>query len=128
MILYLDTHVLVWLYEGRKERFTSRGRAALDHARLVISPMVELELAYLWESKRITVRPDAITAYLIERIGLARDTSPFSAIAAAAVPLRWTRDPFDRLITATAILNDCPLLSKDKTIRDHYAEAWWGES
>ncbi len=128
MILYLDTHVVVWLYEGRKERFTPRGRLALDHARLLISPMVELELTYLWESKRIAVRPDTIIGYLTERVGLARDTSPFSAVVAAAAPLRWTRDPFDRLITATALLNDCALLSKDETIRTHYAEAWWGES
>ena len=39
--------------------------------------------------------------------------------------MKWTRDPFDRLITAQAALDDSPLLTKDDTIHTYYPEAVW---
>jgi PIN domain nuclease of toxin-antitoxin system len=38
---------------------------------------------------------------------------------------QWTRDPFDRLITAQAASYNQVLLTKDETIRKHYANAIW---
>jgi PIN domain nuclease of toxin-antitoxin system len=37
----------------------------------------------------------------------------------------WTRDPFDRIIVAQARLRGAPLLTKDRTIQTHHAEAFW---
>ncbi len=37
----------------------------------------------------------------------------------------WTRGPFDRLIVAQAKTGDAPLLSKDRTILEHYPGAVW---
>ena len=52
--VYLDTHVLVWLYQDGVSRLTPTGSHAIDAAeRLLISPIVELELAYLHEIGRI---------------------------------------------------------------------------
>ncbi|HPQ42427.1 MAG TPA: PIN domain-containing protein [bacterium] len=48
--MFLDTHVVVWLYEGRTELFTDAARNAIDANDLAISPMVLLELAYLEET------------------------------------------------------------------------------
>jgi PIN domain nuclease of toxin-antitoxin system len=39
--------------------------------------------------------------------------------------MKWTRDPFDRLITAQAALGESTLLTKDDTIRTNYANAVW---
>lgn len=127
MILQLDTHVVVRLYAGDREHFPSRARAVLDHARLVYSPIVELEVQYLHEIGRITVGPEVIFPYLADRIGLAPDDTPYIVVARAARALSWTRDPFDRLITAAAVASDQPLLTRDRTIRDHYAAALWDD-
>ena len=41
--VYLDTHVLVWLYQDGASRLTSAGSHAINGAeRLLISPIVEL--------------------------------------------------------------------------------------
>jgi PIN domain nuclease of toxin-antitoxin system len=42
-----------------------------------------------------------------------------------ALPLSWTRDPFDRLIVAQAAVRDAPLLTKDRAIRRRYRAAVW---
>ena len=39
--------------------------------------------------------------------------------------MKWTRDPFDRLITAQAAVDDSPLLTKDDTIHTYYPKAVW---
>ncbi|MDA3948215.1 MAG: PIN domain-containing protein [Spirochaeta sp.] len=127
MILHLDTHVVIRLYAGERERFPSRAHAALDHARLVYSPVVELEVQYLHEIGRITAGPEMIFPYLADRIGLAPDDTPYVVVARAARALSWTKDPFDRLITAAAVASNHPLLTRDQTIRDRYAAAFWDE-
>jgi PIN domain nuclease of toxin-antitoxin system len=43
----------------------------------------------------------------------------------AAQGLSWTRDPFDRLIAAHAIVADALLLTADETIRKHLPLATW---
>ncbi len=40
----------------------------------------------------------------------------------------WTRDPFDRIITAQASLNEALLITKDGSIRKNYARAVWDEA
>jgi PIN domain nuclease of toxin-antitoxin system len=127
VILHLDTHVVVRLYAGEREQFPPRAQAALDHARLVYSPVVELEVQYLYEMGRITVGPQEIFPYLSDWIGLVADDTPFVVITRAARTLSWTRDPFDRLITAGAIAAGQPLITGDRAIRRHYAEAFWGD-
>ena len=37
----------------------------------------------------------------------------------------WTRDPFDRLIAAQAIVADAPLVTADRTILEHLPLATW---
>jgi PIN domain nuclease of toxin-antitoxin system len=127
MILHLDTHAVVWLYAGDRSRFPARALAALDNARLVYSPAVALELAFLHEIGRITAPSREILDYLRDRIGMVPDDTPHLVVVRAAESLRWMRDPFDRLITATASAGTHPLLTKDVTIRAHYPDAVWDD-
>ena len=124
-MIYLDTHVLLWLYAGLFERFTSRGRELLEQSELLISPCVKLELQYLYEIGRTTVPGGRIFDDLSGQIGLSVCDLPFDTVINRAMALSWTRDPFDRLIAAQALCRGIPLLTKDKSIRRRLKSAVW---
>jgi PIN domain nuclease of toxin-antitoxin system len=42
-----------------------------------------------------------------------------------AMPLTWTRDPLDRLLVATALLHQAPLVTRDARIQENFAGAIW---
>lgn len=124
--LYLDTHILVWLYQDGAARLTPQGVGAIETAeQLLISPMVELELTYLHEISRINCPASAILDSLRRDIGLETCPQPFAAVIGAALNLDWTRDPFDRLIVAQATHRNAPLLTADRNIAQHYPAAVW---
>ena len=126
MPLYLDTHVLVWLYQDGPGRLTPRGIEAIDAAEvLLISPIVELELAYLHEIGRITCPPAPILDVLRRDLELDSCKLPFASVMGAALDQTWTRDPFDRLIVAQAAHGQNPLLTADGNIRAQYLPAFW---
>lgn len=122
---YLDTNVLLWL-AGAPEQLSKRARQSIDRDEpLLISPMVELEVEYLYEIGRVN-RPAAdVVAHLRGVLNLQSCDRSFPAVAAKARELKWTRDPFDRLITAQAALGSDPLLTRDKIIRANYPHAFW---
>lgn len=126
-VAYLDTHVVFWLYAGGAEApLSPKAREAVGTAGEVrISPIVRLELQYLYEVERIGVPPAPILDELAAVLGLRPCEAPFSAVIQAAEAQRWTRDPFDRIIVSQAALHDAPLVTKDRLIRDQYAKALW---
>ena len=125
-LIYLDTHVVVWLYASGGERLSSTARERIEAVdRLLISPMVSLELTYLYEIDRIAVSAARIVAYLAARVGLRMSDRPFAEVASVASRQSWTRDPFDRIIVAQAALDEAQLLTKDRTIHEHYHGAVW---
>lgn len=124
-MIYLDTHVVLWLYQAELIRFPEHVAEVLDREDLVISPMVFLELEYLYEARRITEHAEPIVSYLRKILSLTFCPLSFSEVTIMAASFRWTRDPFDRLIVAAAILSDSFLITKDKTIRRHYPKALW---
>lgn len=124
-MIRLDTHVVVWLYTGQLERLSELATESLEREDLVFSPTVELELTYLHEIGRLTVSGTQLIADLRARIGLVASGVPLIAVVAAAAPLSWTRDPFDRLIVGDALAANGPLLTKDDSIRRNCALARW---
>ena len=124
-LIYLDTHVVIWLYAGRTDLLSARAMESVQKGNLVYSPIVRLELQYLLETDRITKRPDKILDALSVEIGLHPDHSDFSTIIGQALQMDWTRDPFDRIITAQASVNQAYLLTKDQSIIGHYKKAFW---
>jgi PIN domain nuclease of toxin-antitoxin system len=126
-VTYLDTHVVVWLYGGELARFRGVVRNALGRDDLRISPMVFLELTYLFETGRTTVPADVVVGELATRLGLQVCDALFPEVVSVAATLTWTRDPFDRIIVAQAARDARPLITKDRTIRDHYAHALWAD-
>lgn len=124
-MIYLDTHVVVWLYAGLADNFSESVYQLINDRDIYVSPIVRLELQYLYEIQRVTVDADAIVTDLTGRIGLQVCAKPFNLIVSRALTSVWTRDPFDRLIVANAALNDDILLSKDRNILENYAHAMW---
>ncbi|MEJ2711162.1 MAG: PIN domain-containing protein [Anaerolineales bacterium] len=124
-MIYLDTHIVVWLYAGLLEKFSQSVKTILNENELLISPIVRLELQYLYETERVTKPALVVVADLADRIGLRVCEKAFNAVISQAITMKWTRDPFDRLIVANAALNDNILISKDQNILEHYLHARW---
>lgn len=124
-MIYLDTHVVVWLYAGLVEKISWPARELLNSDEITTSPIVRLELQYLHEIDRVTEQADTIIADLTSRIGLQVWAGDFSTVISRALNLSWTRDPFDRLIAANASLTDDILISKDQKLREHYLLTRW---
>lgn len=123
---YLDTLVAVWLATGKLSRFSSNTRDLLEGTDLLLSPIVLLELEYLYECKRIKLPARDIQRKVEHELGVRLCEFPFSTVAGAALDEKWTRDPFDRIIVANAKANGFAwLISADETVRKHYPRTVW---
>jgi PIN domain nuclease of toxin-antitoxin system len=126
MIAYLDTHAFVRLALGRSRLIGREASRLIQRAELLISPMVLVELEYLYEIGRLKVRSRDLHAKAAQELGLKLCEIPFAAVANAAIDETWTRDVFDRIVVANARVNGvAPLISADETIRKHYPRAVW---
>lgn len=122
-MIYLDTHVVVWLFSGLIEKISPEVLSKLERNELRISPMVRLELSFLKEIGRIRYSDTEIIDDLEHSMEVTECPKSFSLISKIATTITWTRDPFDRIIVAQAISNDAHLLTYDKHIQAHYKKA-----
>ncbi len=121
-MLVLDTHVLLWTtLESRKLSRSAReaiGAETLSGV-LAISDTTVWEIAWIVEHGRIQISGTAerfvreITAKLV-----VRPITPEIAALAARLPPAYPRDPIDRLIGATAVVEGAYLVTADQRIRD----------
>ena len=126
MNLYLDTQVVVWLAAGAIDKISPAATESIRKSDLLISPMVLLELEYLYEIKRLLKPPLALLNQVDTQIGLAVADASFSAVLHTALFETWTHDPFDRVIVAQARTDGHALLAtSDIKIRDNYPRAVW---
>ncbi len=124
-MIYLDTHVVVWLYAGELARLSEQAKESIEDNEIAISPIVRLELRYLYEIQRIADDANEIVFDLSDRIGLKICDKNFNAIVSGAFGFSWTRDPFDRIIVSNASVNNDILVTKDQNILAHYENAIW---
>lgn len=113
--LLLDTHAWVWnLFAERK--LASRAAAALqDTTAVYVSAISFFEIGQkVRVGKRLEMASqlDRLPGFLQRRGEL---LPPMDAnIAILAGRMSWTRrDPFDRIVAATAVTLECPLISMD---------------
>ncbi|MBF0366179.1 MAG: PIN domain-containing protein [Oligoflexia bacterium] len=124
-LYFLDTNAVIWLYQGEIERFTKKTLAIMEKSDLYVSPLVTLELQYLYEISRIKKNGTDIIGALYESIGLQVHNVPLNILIEKSLCEHWTRDPFDRLITTHAKLEKAYLITKDEVILKHYERALW---
>jgi PIN domain nuclease of toxin-antitoxin system len=125
-VIVLDTHVLIWLIEG-DEQLGREARQQIEDVRrdgtAIIPAMSVWELAYLARRGRIdlSLEPMAWIDPVLATPGftLARLDA---IVAVRTALLDWGhRDPADRMIVATALELEMPLLTVDRTILDYAA-------
>ena len=122
----LDTHVWAWSLTG-DNRLTGKAVAAINAAdRVMVSPISFFEIAQkvrLGKWPEMEAFIETLPALLQEQGGTIADLD--TEICAAAGMMAWLhRDPFDRLLAATALRRAIPLVSAD-TVFDGLAPRVW---
>ncbi|MDE0521810.1 MAG: type II toxin-antitoxin system VapC family toxin [Boseongicola sp.] len=117
MQVLLDTHAWVWSFLD--DPMLSRGaRQAIAGADAVfVSPVSLFEISQkvrIGKWPEMADRLDSLPGMLAEQGGLSATLTLEAAVYAGA--LEWThRDPFDRILAATAVLGGLALVSGDTT-------------
>lgn len=123
--LVLDTHIWVWLMEGKtdlKPGLRRRIESCAREGELLVSAISAWEVGMLEAKGRLTfdqecadwVR-DALSAPGIRLAPL----EPAVAVAGSRLPGDFHGDPADRIIIATARAHACPLVTADQAIVDY---------
>lgn len=124
-VVALDTHIVMWLYDGLVERLSDAAKQAIRENEVRISWMVALELQYLNEIGRFKASPRATIRSLSRSISLKMSESDLESLIKEAFRINWTRDVFDRMIVADAVAGGYGLVTKDQDIRKNTSVALW---
>lgn len=118
----IDTHVFVWwLLDPQKLSKRTLALLSRDDAQFWVCTISLLEMQYLIEIDRIQMEMQHVLAYLDRTENFA--LLPFNQLELIhAVNLRGTRDPFDRIIMASAVAHEIPLITKDRWMRREFAK------
>jgi PIN domain nuclease of toxin-antitoxin system len=113
---------VIWLGQDH-QRISSSAHAAIRESRkkergLAISGITLIEIARLANHKRVNLTPDLET--FLRDVELRFVVLPITAniaLQAFELPASYPKDPADRIIGATALVHDIPLLTADRAIR-----------
>jgi PIN domain nuclease of toxin-antitoxin system len=105
----LDTHFLIWIVLGSRrlrefpwlERYRPWGVSPVSFGRAEVR------------------NPEFVRAVLADRRFLV-DEVPLLALVRHALPMEWTRDPFDRLLCAHSRARRVSLCTADLRVRAHH--------
>jgi len=116
----LDTHVWIWT-QAEPNAIGGKARTLLETTRddLCVSAVSSLEIARLVSAKLLQVQGslDRWVRTAIDSIeARSIDVDHRIAIEAYKLPGRFHKDPADRLLVATARLNDLTLVTADERI------------
>lgn len=120
-MILLDTHIVIWLAFA-PEKLSKRAKEVIREARLqgglAIAAITLLELAWLAENGRIET---ILSVESFVRECASKTTvlpiTPEIAARAVSFPASYPKDPQDRLIGATALVEGIQLVTHDKRIK-----------
>lgn len=127
MTILLDTSALFrWTVEP--DKLTQTARQTIDSAsRVLVSSISIWEIGIKARKEKLTLH-GTLAEYIelleqAERVELLPVTT---AIWFKTVELDWDhKDPADRVIVATALLHNCPLVTSDGEIHQFYNRSIW---
>lgn len=121
-MILVDTHVVVWLAFDQTQ-VSSKARAAVDQARgladgLAISAITLLEVATLTSKGRIHIGI-SLESFLqeVETRFVVLPITGRACARAVGFPPAFPKDPVDRMIVATALVEGLSLITADREIR-----------
>jgi PIN domain nuclease of toxin-antitoxin system len=122
-VILLDTHAIIWMLIG-PDQLSRRAREAILQTRMkgeriTCSSVSFFEIAYLSFRERLELH--ASREDFLAEVQARIEVIPVGAqiaICAGELPVPFHGDPMDRIITATAIVECCTLITKDEKIRD----------
>ena len=122
-MIVLDTHAWIW-WVSDPERLPARARAAIEHAvasaSVYVSSISVWEVAMLVARKRLELTMPAVDwVARSEALPFLRFVPIDNALALSSVALEGFTypDPADRLILATALWLEAPIVTKDRRMR-----------
>jgi PIN domain nuclease of toxin-antitoxin system len=115
----LDTHFLLWIVLDvpRVDEFPWLER----YRPWGVSPVSFLEIQFLAEVGKLEVRSPDFADAIAADSRFVVDEVPFVSLIQKALPLSWTRDPFDRLLAAHSEARSTPLCTLDRVVRREHA-------
>jgi len=120
-VILLDTHVVLWLTTD-PTKLSSKGKSAIEDARkngdgLAISDITLLELATLASKGRIRLGI-SLESFLqeVEARFVVLPISGRACARAMGLPTAYPKDPADRIIGATALVEGLTLITADREI------------
>jgi PIN domain nuclease of toxin-antitoxin system len=121
-VILVDTHVVVWLAFDQ-DQISRKARSAIEEARnnadgLAISDITLLELAALASKERIHLEI-SLESFLqeVEARFVVLPITGRACARAIGFPASYPKDPADRIIGATALVEGLRLITADREIR-----------
>lgn len=122
----LDTHVWTWTINDDKRLSDKAAETISEASQIWLSPISFYEITQktrLGKWREMEPLVDALPKILVEQGGMAANLS--LEICRKAGLLDWEhRDPFDRLILATASAMNLPIISADKVFDGRVTRIW----
>ena len=125
-MILVDTHVVVWLASDER-RLSSKAKVAIDEARradrgVAISDFTLYELSLLFRKKQIglVISLETFLSEIEKRFVVLPITGQV-CVSALSLPVGYPKDPADRIIGATALVEGIPLITADREIRSSRA-------
>ncbi len=122
VLILVDTHVVVWLAFDQSQ-ISSKAKAAIDEARelgdgLAISDFTFLEVATLASRGRVHLGI-SLESFLqeVESRFVVFPITGRACARAMSFPTTYSKDPADRIIGATALVEGLSLITADREIR-----------
>ncbi len=121
-MILVDTHIVLWL-TSEPEKLSKGAKDALDEARqngtgIAISAFTLLELTILYGLRRIRLAI-SLESFLdeLERRFVVLPINARTCARMLTLPASYPKDPADRVIGATALVEGMGLVTADREIR-----------